>query len=68
LEKINGAKIGYVQDVRYADFASLHGCNLLGQRRSSCRGAKIGYVQDVRYADFAGAKIGEATIAEKALF
>ena len=21
------------------DFASLHGCNLLGQRRSSCRGA-----------------------------
>jgi len=24
-----------------ADFASLHGCNILEQRRSSCRGAKI---------------------------
>ena len=43
-----GAKIGYVQDVRYADFA----------------GAKIGYVQDVRYADFAGAKIGKVPLLE----
>jgi hypothetical protein len=46
------------RDVRYADFASLQGRNLLEQCRSNCRGAKIGYVQDVRYADFAGAKIG----------
>ncbi len=26
-------------DVGSAENASLHGCNLLGQRRSSCRGA-----------------------------
>ena len=28
-------------DVGNADIASLHGCNLLGQRRSCCRGAYI---------------------------
>jgi len=28
-------------DVGIADIASLHGCNLLGQRRSGCRGAYI---------------------------
>ncbi len=28
-------------DVGSADIASLHGCNLLGQRRSCCRGAYI---------------------------
>jgi hypothetical protein len=30
----------YTDNVGSADIASLHGCNLLGQRRSSCRGAK----------------------------
>jgi len=29
------------RDVGNADIASLHGCNLLGQRRSGCRGANI---------------------------
>jgi len=28
-------------DVGNADIASLHGCNLLGQRMSRCRGANI---------------------------
>ena len=32
------------------NIASLHGCNLLGQRRSSCRGANFfqtsGYIED----------------------
>ena len=30
-----------LHDVGNADIASLHGCNLLGQRMSSCRGANI---------------------------
>ncbi|MFT6103077.1 MAG: hypothetical protein ACJA2B_001527 [Candidatus Endobugula sp.] len=37
--------IGYrviYMEVVYAGVASLHGCNLLEQRRSSCRGAKNG--------------------------
>jgi hypothetical protein len=32
-------KIGDVQDVLYAGFALLHGCNLVEQCRSNCRGA-----------------------------
>ena len=31
------------RDGMYAGFASLQGCNLLGQCRSNCRGAKTGH-------------------------
>ena len=43
-------KLAIARDGMYGGFASLHGCNLLGQCRSNCRGAKTGLPSIVRKA------------------